>query len=102
MMNIKPISGSDAKLILLPIKEELKTKSGIILSGLALPDNPNRKPKALVKEISEGFNLSSEVSIGDVVLYEPHSGVVFEWEGIEYIALKECFLIAKVLGNVAD
>lgn len=83
---LKPTSDN---LIVEPIKEEEKTKSGILLS----PTNQRKGDQGLV--VSVGSNVT-EAKKGDVVYFAQYAATELNHEGVIYVVLKEADLFAVV------
>lgn len=93
-INIKPITGSQVRLIVKPQPAETKTASGIII-----PDSAKEKPQQ-GEIVAVGNNTKDEVAsvkVGDKVLYGKYSGTELKWEGEDYLIMKETDILA-VLG----
>jgi chaperonin GroES len=85
-LNIKPIAGTNNRVIVEPSPAETSTASGIII-----PDTAKEKPqKGTV--VAVGDDLKDEqptLKVGDVVLYGKYAGTELKWEGKEYLIMKE-------------
>ena len=96
-MNIRPLQD---RVILKRVKEEEKTKGGIII-----PDTAKEKPQEGVvvavgngKILDNGTKLTLEVKEGDHVLFGKYSGTDIKVEGEEYLIIRE----DEVLGILAE
>lgn len=93
-MTIKPLSD---RVVVKPLSEETKTKSGIII-----PDTAKEKSHrgeiiaAGVGKYDDGKLNPMTVKVGDVVLYKEYSGDEFKLDGEEVIILKEEDIIAII------
>jgi chaperonin GroES len=85
-LNIKPIAGTNNRVIVEPAPAETRTASGIII-----PDTAKEKPqKGTV--VAVGDDLKDEqptLKVGDSVLFGKYSGTELKWEGKEYLIMKE-------------
>jgi chaperonin GroES len=95
-MKVRPLHD---RVILKRVKEEEKTKGGIII-----PDTAKEKPiEGLVVAVGEGKSLESgkkvplEVKKGDRVLFGKYAGTEIKIDGEEHLILKEDDIIA-ILG----
>ncbi len=96
-MKIRPLAD---RVVVKRIKEEEKTKGGIII-----PDTAKEKPvEALVVAVGNGKTLKDgkvrplEVKEGDRVLFGKYSGTEVKLDGEEHVILREDDLLA-VLGK---
>ena len=84
--NIKPIAGTNNRIIVEPVPAETRTASGIII-----PDTAKEKPqKGTV--VAVGDDLEDEkptLKVGDVVIFGKYSGTELKWEGTDYLIMKE-------------
>ena len=88
---LKPIAGSQNRIILEPASAETKTASGIII-----PDTAKEKPQK-GKVVAVGDDVKDEkptVKVGDNVLYGKYSGTELKWEGKDYLVMRESDLLA--------
>ena len=86
---IKPLGD---RVVVAPIKEADKTKSGIIL-----PETVDKEKPAQGKVVAIGAGekiKKSGVKKGDEVVYEKYAGAEFKIGGIEYKILKEDEILA--------
>ncbi len=82
-LNIKPLAD---RVIILPAAAEEKTASGIII-----PDTAKEKPQK-GEVVAAGPGTKDEpmtVKIGDSVLYGKYSGTELNYEGTDYMIMKE-------------
>ena len=92
-LNIKPIAGTNNRIIVLPVEAETTTASGIII-----PDNAKEKPQQ-GKVVSVGDDVKDETPIvkeGDLVLYGKYSGTELKWQGKDYLIMKENEILAII------
>jgi chaperonin GroES len=92
-MNIKPLG---ERVVVKVLKNETKTKSGIVL-----PDTAKEKPqmgKVLAvgpgKVLDDGKKINMEVKAGDQVLFAKYAGTEVKLDGEEYMILKENDILA--------
>lgn len=87
--SIKPLGD---RVVVLPVKESEKTKSGIIL-----PETADKEKPAQGKVISIGLGekiKKSGVRKGDEIVFEKYAGTEFKIGGVEYKILKEDEILA--------
>jgi len=93
-MKLKPLAD---RVVLKPIEEESKTKSGIII-----PDTAKEKShKGVVISVGTGKIVDGQpekltVKVGDKVLYKEYGGDEFKLDGVEVIILKEEDILAVI------
>ena len=94
-MNIRPLQD---RVILKRVKEEEKTKGGIII-----PDTAKEKPQegeviavGNGKILENGTKVPMDVKVGDKVLFGKYSGTDIKIEGQEYLILHENDVLAIV------
>ncbi len=88
-ISIKPIGD---RVVVLPVKESEKTKSGIIL-----PETADKEKPAQGKVVSMGAGekiKKSGVKKGDEVVFEKYAGTEFKIGNVEYKILKEDEILA--------
>lgn len=93
-MNIKPIAGTQNRVLIEPAAAEQKTASGIII-----PDTAKEKPqRGVVVSISESDDkgLKPVVQPGDVVLYGKYAGTEINVEGKDYLIMRESDIFAII------
>ncbi len=84
---IKPLSDY---LLIMPLEEETKLPSGIVI-----PDTAKEKPqKGEViavgpGKVDDGERVPLEVKVGDIVMYKKWGGTEVKFEGKEYLLVKE-------------
>ena len=94
-MDIKPLSD---RVVVRPSEAEEKTESGIIL-----PDTAQERPqKGEIIAVGPGKRSDSdepiplEVKKGDQVIYGKYSGTEFNFEGAEYLIMRESDILAVI------
>lgn len=89
-MNIQPLAD---RVLVKPAAAEEKTVSGIII-----PDSAKEKPlKGEVIAIGNGTK-DEEMSVkkGDNVLYGKYAGTELEWDGEQYIIMRQSDILAII------
>ena len=93
-ISIKPIAGTNNRVVVLPVAAEEKTISGIII-----PDSAKEKPqKGTVVSVSEEDEkmMKPKVKVGDIVLYGKYSGTEISVDGTDYLIMRESDIMAIV------
>lgn len=85
------------KVVLKAIKEEEKTKSGIILTGEA-KEKPQQAEVIAVGPggIVDGEEVKMQVKIGDTVIYSKYSGTEVTLEDEDFIIVSQSDILAIV------
>ena len=93
-LSIKPIAGTQNRVVVEPAAAEEKTASGIII-----PDTAKEKPQQgkviSTSEVDEKGNKPS-VKAGDKVLYGKYAGTEITVEGKEYLIMREADIFAVI------
>lgn len=92
-LNIRPIAGTNNRVLVEPNKAEEKTASGIII-----PDSAQEKPQQ-GKVVAVSDDLKDEqptVKVGDKVLYGKYGGTELDFEGKDYLMMKESDIYAVI------
>ncbi len=91
--NLKPITGSQVRIVVEPAPAETKTASGLII-----PDSAKEKPQrgTIVAVGNELKDEKANVKVGDQVLYGKYSGTELKWEGKDYLIMREVDILAVV------
>jgi chaperonin GroES len=92
-LNIRPIAGTNNRVLVEPNKAEEKTASGIII-----PDSAKEKPQQ-GKVVAVSDDLKDEqptVKVGDTVLYGKYGGTELDYEGVDYLMMKESDIYAVI------
>ncbi|WP_420320425.1 co-chaperone GroES [Flagellimonas sp.] len=90
---LKPIAGSQNRVIIEPAIAETKTASGIII-----PDTAKEKPQK-GKVVAIGNDVKDEnttVKVGDSVLYGKYAGTELKWDGKDYLVMKESDILVII------
>lgn len=87
-MNIRPLGD---RVVVKPLAQEEKTKSGIVL-----PDTAKEKPQqgevmavGTGKVLENGTKVPLEVKVGDKVIYSKYAGTEIKIDGQEVLILSE-------------
>jgi chaperonin GroES len=94
-LKIEPLGD---RVVIRPMKEEEKTKGGIIL-----PDTAKEKPQRGTVEAvgpgkmdDKGNRISMELKKGDKVIYQKYTGTEIKENEEDYLILREADIIAKI------
>lgn len=89
-MNIKPLGD---RVLIEPIAAETTTASGIII-----PDSAKEKPqKGTVIAVGKGtHDYNMTVKKGDVVLYAKYAGTELNFNGSDYLIMRESDILAII------
>jgi chaperonin GroES len=90
-MKIKPIG---KRVLIKPVKEEERTKSGIYIPESA----KEKKKQGIVVEIGTVDDKEFPIKKGDVILYSGYSSEELEFDGEKYLILESKDVIAKIEG----
>jgi len=93
-VKIKPIAGTQNRVVVLPAAAEEKTKSGIIIPDTA-KEKPQRGKIVSISDIDEKGNKPA-VKVGDEVLYGKYAGTEITIEGKEYLIMRESDIFAVI------
>ena len=91
-IKIKPIAGSQNRILIQASEAEEKTAG-----GLYIPDSAKKKTKkGKVVAVSESDEKGKkpEVKVGDTVLYGKYAGTEITVEGKDYLIMKEADIFA--------
>ena len=93
-MKIQPLAD---RVVVKPLEQESKTKSGIIIPDTAKEKSQKGKIVAVGKGKLDGGRLVPlSVKIGDIVLYKEYGGDEFKLNGEEVVVLKEEDILAII------
>ena len=89
-INIKPLAD---RVLVEPSEAETKTSSGIII-----PDTAKEKPqRGKIVAVGPGtMENPITVKVGDIVLYGKYSGTELQYDGVDYLIMKESDILAIV------
>ena len=93
-VKIRPIAGTQNRVVVEAAAAEEKTKSGIIIPDTA-KEKPQRGKIVSVSEIDEKGNKPA-VKLGDEVLYGKYAGTEITVEGKEYLIMRESDIFAVI------
>ncbi|OGD57190.1 co-chaperone GroES [Candidatus Berkelbacteria bacterium RBG_13_40_8] len=86
-MKLKPLAD---RVVVKPIEQESKTKSGIIIPDTAKEKSHMGEVIAVGPgHIEDGKTIEMTVKVGDKILYKEYGGDEFKTDGQEVIILKE-------------
>lgn len=95
-MKIKPLSDH---ILIEPIKEEEKTKTGILLPETAEKERPEQGKVVAVgagKKSRDGKTTPLEIRVGDVVLFAKYGPTEVKINNKEYLIAKEEDILAVI------
>ena len=93
-MKIKPLAD---RVVVKPLEQESKTKSGIIIPDTAKEKSHRGEIIAIGQgRYDDGKLIPLAVKLGDKVLYKEYGGDEFKLDGVEVIILKEEDIIAVI------
>ena len=92
--SIKPVAGSQNRVVVEAAAAEEKTKGGIIIPDTA-KEKPQRGKVIAVSDIDEKGNKPA-VKVGDMVLYGKYAGTEVQLEGKDYLIMRETDIFAIV------
>lgn len=94
-VKIKPLADH---IVIMPVDDEVKTKSGIVL-----PDNVKEKPQqgkvvavGSGRVLDNGQRVAPEVKEGDLVIFSKYSGDEIKIDGVEYKIVEEKNILAII------
>lgn len=90
MKELQPVN-QNVLLDLTEDRKEQKSAGGIIIPDIAR-ERKNIAPIVGLSNIS-----NAEIAIGDIVIYNPHSGNEIEFEGKKYLVIQYADIWAKVV-----
>lgn len=93
-MKLKPLAD---RVVVKPLEQESKTKSGIIIPDTAKEKSHKGKIIATGSgNFDDGKLVPMQVKVGDVVLYKEYGGDEIKLDGEEVVILKEEDIIAVI------
>ena|ERR1043166_120147 len=93
-VNIKPVAGTQNRVVVEAAAAEEKTASGIIIPDTA-KEKPQRGKVIAVSEKDDKGN-KPEVQVGDTVLYGKYAGTEVQVDGRDYLIMRESDIFAIV------
>ncbi|HLP33506.1 MAG TPA: co-chaperone GroES [Bacteroidia bacterium] len=94
-VSLKPIAGTQNRVIVQPAPAEEKTASGIIIPDTA-KEKPQRGTVVSISEMDEKGNKPA-VKAGDTVLYGKYAGTEVTVEGKDYLIMRETDIFAVII-----
>ncbi len=94
-VSLKPIAGTQNRVIVQPAPAEEKTASGIIIPDTA-KEKPQRGTVVSISELDEKGNKPA-VKAGDTVLYGKYAGTEVTVEGKDYLIMRETDIFAVII-----
>ncbi len=93
-VKIKPIAGTQNRVVIEAAAAEEKTASGIIIPDTA-KEKPQRGKVVSISEIDEKGNKPT-VKVGDEVLYGKYAGTEIQVDGKDYLIMRESDIFAVI------
>jgi chaperonin GroES len=93
-VTLKPIAGTQNRVIVQAAPAEEKTASGIIIPDTA-KEKPQRGTVISVSEVDEKGNKPA-VKVGDTVLYGKYAGTEISVDGNDYLIMRESDIFATI------
>jgi chaperonin GroES len=93
-LNIKPVAGTQNRVVVEPAAAEEKTAGGIIIPDTA-KEKPQRGKIVAVSETDEKGNKPA-VKVGDTVLYGKYAGTEITVDGKELLIMRESDIFAII------
>ncbi len=93
-VSIKPIAGTQNRVVVEPAAAEAKTASGIIIPDTA-KEKPQRGTVISISDIDDKGNKPS-VKVGDNVLYGKYAGTEITVEGKDLLIMRESDIFAVI------
>ena len=93
-VKIKPIAGTQNRIVVEAAAAESKTAGGIIIPDTA-KEKPQKGKVISVSEIDEKGNKPT-VKVGDSILYGKYAGTEVQIDGKEYLIMRESDVFAVV------
>jgi chaperonin GroES len=94
-MTIKPLAD---RVVVKPLEAEERTKG-----GLYVPDTAKERPQqgeviavGPGRVTDEGKKIPMEVKVGDKILYGKYSGTEVNYDGVEYLIMRESDIFAII------
>lgn len=90
-VNIEPLG---ARVLIRPSEGEDKTAS-----GLYLPETAKEKPQqGTVEAVGSADDMTTDLKVGDVVIFPKYSGTEIKIGGVAYLLLDESDVLARITG----
>ena len=94
-MKIKPLAD---RVVVKPLPAEDKTKGGLIVPDTA-KERPQQGEVVAVgpgRVSDDGKRIPAEVKVGDKILYGKYTGTEVDYEGTEYLIMRESDIFAII------
>ena len=94
-MKIKPLAD---RVVVKPLPAEDKTKGGLIVPDTA-KERPQQGEVVAIgpgRVSDDGKRIPAEVKVGDKVLYGKYTGTEVDYEGTEYLIMRESDIFAII------
>ena len=94
-MKIKPLAD---RVVVKPLPAEDKTKGGLIVPDTA-KERPQQGEVVAIgpgRVSDDGMRIPAEVKVGDKVLYGKYTGTEVDYEGTEYLIMREADIFAII------
>ncbi|NLU44017.1 MAG: co-chaperone GroES [Acholeplasmataceae bacterium] len=85
--------------VIKPIVQEEKTSSGIYLPDTAHKDKPQTGNVVAIgagRLLDNGQRVASELEVGQTVVFAKYAGSELEFDGVDYVVMKERDILAIV------
>lgn len=94
-MNLKPL---EDRVIIEPIKEEEKTKSGIILPETASKEKPEQGKIVAVGpgRYEDGKRIAMDIKVGDRIIFSKYGPDEIKIDGKDYLIAKSSDILAII------
>jgi len=93
-VKIKPIAGTQNRVVIEPAAAEEKSAGGIIIPDTA-KEKPQKGTVVASSEVDEKGNKPT-VKIGDLVLYGKYAGTEITIDGENYLIMRESDIVAVI------
>ncbi len=88
-MKIEPLG---PRVLIKPLQQEAKTKSGIIL-----PETAKEKPQqGMIEAVGTQDEMLTDLAVGDKVLFAKYTGSEIEVDGTTYLIMDEGEVLARI------
>jgi chaperonin GroES len=88
-MSIEPLG---ARVLIRPLEQETQTASGIIL-----PETAKEKPQqGTVEAIGDEEEMMTDLAVGERVLFPKYTGTEIEIDGVTFLIMEECDVLARI------
>jgi chaperonin GroES len=88
-INIEPLG---ARVLVLPIEGEAQSPGGVLL-----PETAKEKPQqGTVEAIGDAEEMTTDLKVGDRVLFPKYTGTEIKYEGKTYLLMNEEDVLARI------